>query len=690
MANLPSRYIVASALGGTNVYFNTGVYPTNDTNVECAFFVDESCNSYLFGSRNSNSNTSAGQFNVLSASTSYLGFASTRYSMGSFNTWGELFITNEANEFLMSYRSTYLIELTGATTTFTGTQPMYILAMNNAGSVNYGSNPSCYVHRFAIYQGGSKIKDYYPVYDTQSNEFGLYDFVNDTFLSQSGSGSITSYLYEVQATQGGRAYIEMPFGDVTKMYMTQTPTSSQPTQASRLYSPIKAVADEGYAFLNWTDQHGNIISSSSQDENAITRNFAATEDVVLTANFVKKTDELQVNPYQLKGIAYGTPAKLANEDARKDLFYTFVESFTINEDSLGKTTSTIVCRDIPSAYQTNMPVILYDNLGKKLWVGLIESIDGNVLTCRESLSIFDVDFQFINTSTETYNGAYLRNMTATAGINLLFLRHSLLPTANYTLAQNYPNALTQRKYRAMNGISDSIDVSYEKNGNLFVSLPEIYEISISNAEDYLFEIMSQFGLGIYEQILDTQSWQRITIYVENPLKYRKLVLGDNNDFISNINVTSELQECNNLVIFNEAGTSARGTYGMRNDGSVLKVPGGLGNADNPNFLGWQNCKAKVVMSDDKINTLIAQYLTNSFYNHKITFDIELNNKMVWLDDFKMGRRVDFHIGDKLYHSIVTGRSYSLKENEKEIKRATITLGNVRTSLTSKLNLGKVK
>ena len=463
------------------------------------------------------------------------------------------------------------------------------------------------------------------------------------------------------------------------------PTTAQPNAAWRLYSPVKAVADEGYAFLNWTDQNGNIVSTNEE-----LGNFSATQSMVLTAHFVKKTDELQVNPYQLKGIAYGTPSKLANDDARKDLFYTFVESFTINEDTLGKTTSTVVCREIPSAYQTNMPVVLYDNFGKKIWVGLIETIEGNVLTCREPLSIFDVDFQFINTSTTSFDGDYLRNLTATAGINAMFLRENLLPTANYTLAQNNPNALTQRKYRAINGISNSIDVSYEKNGNLFVSLPEIYEISISNAEDYLFEIMSQFGLGIYEQILDTQSWQRITIYVENPLKYRKLVLGDNNDFISNINVTSELQECNNLVIFNEAGTSARGTYGMRNDGSVLKVPGGLGNADNPNFLGWQNCKAKVVMSDDKINTLIAQYLTNSFYNHKITFDIELNNKMVRLDDFKMGRRVDFHIGDKLYHSIVTGRAYSLKENEKEIQRATITLGNVRTSLTSKLNLGKVK
>lgn len=686
---LPKRYIPMTSLGGTNVYFDTGVYPTNDTNIECAFYVDESYDSYLFGARNTNSNTSAGQLNCLAAPTSYLGFASTRYSLGSYNSYGYMFLTNEDNEFLMNYRGEYLKEVTGATTTFTGTQPIYILAMNNGGSVNYGSNPFCFVARFAISQGGTKIKDYYPVYDTQTSQFGLYDFVNDAFLSASGSGSFqTTHLLEIRSSVGGNAYMEMPFGEVQKIYMTPTRYFNGKTFVWKLYSPIKAVADEGYGFLNWTDQDGNVYST----EEEIVGNAEFTQDMVITANFVKKTDVLQTNPFQLMGIRYGIPARIAQEDVRKDDFYTFIESFSINEDSLNKTTSTIVCRTIPSIYQTNMPVVLYDNFGRMVWAGMIESIDGNTLTCREPLATYDEEFMFTQTSSFVYNGYALSNFVILEALYLYFMRSNMLPTSDWDLATNNYNPLTSRKRLAVTTtvLSEANLISYDKTGNIFTTLPEISERSIGNMEEYLFEIINQFGIGYKTSVLLTDYSHTISVTLTNPLLYKTLVLGDNNDFISNIQVTSEMQEDNVLIIFNEAGTSVRGQYGMRTDGTVKKVPGALADADNPNFIGWQNCKAKVVMSDDNINTLIAQYLTNSMYNHKITFDIELNNRLVRLDDFKMGRRVEFHIGDKLYHSIVTGRSYSLAENEKEIHRATITLGNVRTSLTSKLNLGKVK
>ena len=505
--------------------------------------------------------------------------------------------------------------------------------------------------------------------------------MNEAFLSASGSGSFsTSYLWEIRSGTGGRAYVEMPFGDVVKIYMTP----NRPGAAWRVYSPIKAVADEGYSFMNWTDQNGNVYSTDEELSNGL----AVTQDMILTANFVKKTDDKQINPYQLLGLAYGLPAG-ATAGRLNDLF-ALVESFTINEDSLNKTTSTIVCREIPSAYQTNMPVILYDTFGKRLWIGLIESIEGNILTCREALAIHDTEFLF--TPTNSIGGKDLANYTIVGGLNRYVVNKNKLPTSDTNIIDNYQwNPFTQRHDLAIGHLYEEQILSYEKKGNVFVSMPEITDRSIGNLEEYLFEMFNQFGLGIYEAFFIKSNSHVVIIYMDIPLKYSTLVLGDNNDFISNINVTSEVQEDTVLIIFNEAGTSVRGQYGMKKDGTIGKIThAGINNPDNLEFVAWDNCKTKLVMSDDKLNTLATQYLSNSLYNHKITFDIELKNKLIKLDDFKMGRRVDFHVGDKLYHSIVTGRAYSLKENETEIQRATITLGNVRTSLTSKLNLGKVK
>lgn len=692
---LPSRYIATSCLGGTNVYFDTGVYPTNNTNVECVFYVDdtttEAYNTYLFGARNSNSNTSAGQLNMLIASTSYLGFASARTSISNFNTFGGMFVSNTNNEFAMTYRGAYVIDITGSTSAFTGTKSMYILAMNNGGSVNYGSKPHCFVYKFFITQGGTKIKEYYPVYDTQTSQFGLYDFVNDAFLTASGGGNFeTSYLWEVQSGIGGRAYCEMPYGEVNKIYLTKTRyiTELDQEQAWTLYAPFRAVADEGYVFLNWTDQNGNVLSTNS--EYSYAGGYTSLGNMILKANFIKKPNVEQMNPFQLLGLKYGTPARRSGEEARKDFFYAVVDSFTINQDSLGKTTSTIICREIPSAYQTDMPVVMYDSYGRQVWVGLIEAIDGNTLKCRESLAVFDIDFQFTNTATDTYDGHYLSEYTVANGLFLYFIYHNLLPTGYHNIAYANPNQLITTKYRAMSGPSFGPRVAYDKNRNLFVPMPTNSDVYIGNMEEYIFEIINQFGLGFYEVAKMTTSTVQITIAIDNPLIYSTLVMGDNNDFITNINVTSEMQENNVLVVFDEVGTTVRGQFAMKNDGTIVRLTPGHQWSWYLDFLGATNCKAKLVMSDDNLNTLTAQYLTNSFYNHKITFDIDLNNRFVTLDDFKLGRRVDFHIGDKLYHSIVTGKSYSLAENEREIHRATITLGNVRTSLTSKLNLGMVK
>ena len=108
------------------------------------------------------------------------------------------------------------------------------------------------------------------------------------------------------------------------------------------------------------------------------------------------------------------------------------------------------------------------------------------------------------------------------------------------------------------------------------------------------------------------------------------------------------------------------------------------------FIGYSDCRTAVVMSDDNLNTILVQQLTNSLFNHNITFDLDLTHGMYTFDDFTIGRRVRFYNGNKMYESVVTGKEYALDENGEGIRSMKITLGKVRNSLTAKIKLTEIK
>lgn len=678
---LPSRYISTVYLPTTaNCYFDTGVFPSNDLDIDAIFRTPDTGNTYLFGARNSNSNTSAGQINLLVASTSYIGYASARISVS--NMGGRTFFAKRGNGF--ETKSGYFInDKTGATTEFTGTRSMFILAMNNAGSPNYGSSPVGGVYSFAVSQNGTKVKDYFPVYDTETQTFGLYDFVNDEFVANSGSGSFTMQnqnLLElaVNDTEFGDAYIDMPFGKVMEQYCF--------TYFGRPYSPIVAVPNDGYAFLNWTDQNGNVFSTDR-----IISSFAISEDTVLTANFIKVTDDKQQNSYSLVGLQYGIGAieSASDPDGRESNIFTLVDDFTIVEDSLSKSTSKITCRSVPTLFQEKMPVFLFDPKGKLIWGGMIQSIEDNVLTCREALGIFDGDFIF--TPTTSVGGLNLTQYSLPYALTLYTNSYGTTNSSGSPSSQ-YVNYAGRRMMNAFGGsvLYDDF-VSYNKELNMFFGLPSSSDTKIGNMEDYYIGISNSFDISFkttLEKKKNTslpdkgEKWI-MRILIENPLIYGTIVMGDNMDEIRNVEVIRETQETTVLQVYNSSGSSLRGIYGMKTDGTVAEI-----NPLTSSFFAYNECKMKVLMSDDNIKTLIAENLTNTMYNHKITFDLDLSNHFIDMDDLIMGRRVDFYVGNKLYKSIVTGKEYS--SNNGKITSVKVTLGNVRTKLTTKLNLRNTK
>lgn len=678
---IPSQYIAVDSLGGTNCYFDTGVFPTNKTEIDGIFRANREYPTYVFGARNTNSSTSAGQFNLLISATSYIGFASARLSLGTEVQSGMFYIYNTANSFILN-DGIEVYDRTGSTSTFTGTRSMYILAMNNAGNPNYGSDPTCRVYYFKIAQNGVVVKEYFPVYDTVTGQFGLFDTVNNEFITNQGTGSFTGHhLMTIQAGEGGQAYIEMPYGKVTQQYVMQG-------IYGRVHSPIKAVANEGYVFSNWTDANGNVISTNRE------LSISITVDQTFTANFVKEDDRVQKNPFKLLGLKYGVGAinSAGDPNGRDSDLYALIESFSIQEDALTRTTSTIVCREVPSNYQIDMPVIVFDDRGHILWIGLIKAIQENTLECRELLSLTDQDFVF--TPTTSVGGFNLTNFVLLYAAFYYTSDFDVYSTSNKSIfGTAMGNAANKRKTATLFGgaIRRQNPFLYSREKNVFVTLPATSETEVGNLEDWFIELFNQFGVAVETSLEESSSVtypekgvkHLVSLTLTNPLIYDDLIIGDNVECISNVSVINEVQETTVLMIYNSAGSTLRGIYGMKTDGTIEQMEDSI-----MNFIGYTDCKTKVLLSDDKINTLVAQNLTNSLFNHKITFDIDLKNRFYELDDFKMGRRVNFYYGNKLYKSIVTGKEYSAEDGQ--IKTAKITLGNVRTSLTTKLNLGKVK
>ena len=126
---------------------------------------------------------------------------------------------------------------------------------------------------------------------------------------------------------------------------------------------------------------------------------------------------------------------------------------------------------------------------------------------------------------------------------------------------------------------------------------------------------------------------------------------------------------------------------MQTDGTITEM---VIDANNPieSFIAYSDCRTAVVLSDDRIQTLVEQYLSNSKYNHIITFDLDLTSELYQFSDFTIGRRVQFYYENKVYESVVTGKEYALAENEGSIKSMKVTLGKVRKKLTDKINLSK--
>lgn len=94
-------------------------------------------------------------------------------------------------------------------------------------------------------------------------------------------------------------------------------------------------------------------------------------------------------------------------------------------------------------------------------------------------------------------------------------------------------------------------------------------------------------------------------------------------------------------------------------------------------------KTEIVFSDDELADIVAKHLRNEMYNHKITCECVLNNKLYDFSSFRLGQEADIYFNGEYYNSILTGYEISLIESGVS-ETAKLTFGLVRDNLTTKL------
>lgn len=643
---LPSGYQQVEAVRTYGSYIDTGIVSAGDLAIDCVLsdVVVESITGGLFGARNTNSNTSNGQMYVYQGSSSmYFGFNATRTSItlptGGFS--GDGFFRFQINRNYIRINDDVMVvkELTRPEASFTGTRNIYVGAYNNGGTASSVSEGYFYIHYFKIWKNGTLIRDYVPCIRLSDNVVGMYDLVNDLFYEPVGTFYTTGlFTVNATATQGGTVR-----GDIG-LYS---------------HSVIKAYPNSGYAFDGWYE-NGSFVSL----DNPI---VTVKKNADYTAKFSKIVEDNLNVGYKLfvkdrYSLLNGIVAEIEVIDA------------IVNEDYLQKSVSTFRVATVPSNVMIGHIVLLYSPKGKKVYQGVIQNIEDKTITCREIMAYFDTPFLFhTNTSTVSMTPVGYTNVT------LLSLQYALSGYINSLLLSQFENTehstsgtLNERYSKMLIKLP-----TFYENNFADVNFPLIADTEVKNFEEMLFEIYRQFGVVLefdFNPIRNISQSYNGTILISYP-NYDVISIGDNVEAVKNLEIVLEQSDVNIIYIYNQDGTSFRQMY---------KANGVSTNVQE----GSVEMKEAIILSDDALETIKAQYIKDNDLNHKIKFDYYFSD-VITFDDIKMGQKVNFYSGNKVYNSVVTARSYEIGNSDK-ISHINLTLGNMRNNLTSKLNLGKVK
>lgn len=320
-----------------------------------------------------------------------------------------------------------------------------------------------------------------------------------------------------------------------------------------------------------------------------------------------------------------------------------VREMSIKRDILTSATSEFTVLSVPEQAEVGNIFGCYDEYGKVIYLGVITGIEDKTLQTNQIIALF--------------NDKWLWNNPENATIE---------QTVKTILQNDFQNSSDS----LMRTIFSQFDIVINSSGTSLV-LPSQKENYVISFMEFIFKLYES-----YQILLDINIHYnaiRPTITILKP-SYPTLKLTNNNYSLTNFNVIRETYEINKLILYSRDGV-LRGTwYGTTSGIST----------DSASTDRLPKIKTNIVFSDDPVNDIIADNLSNQMYNHKIEVDLLLNSKLYNFDDFNLGQTFEITYEGETYESVLTGYSIKINENGKS-DYVSLTFGIVRVDLVDKLN-----
>lgn len=190
---VPERYTIVDYIQSTGgPYIDTGIYPDDTTVVQCKFIMTNSNGNTFIGNKGTGESDS---FRFFRASEgTYLDYGSG----SGYNRISGIYITSTTAIYECEFGNRYIKDLitgnilvSGASVSFN--EKTYTISMFD--SSDYGK-----MYYLKIKKQNSWVVDYVPVYDTQTQKYGMYDMISQTFKGNDGTGDFTGGNFDIVGT----------------------------------------------------------------------------------------------------------------------------------------------------------------------------------------------------------------------------------------------------------------------------------------------------------------------------------------------------------------------------------------------------------------------------------------------------------------------------------------------------------
>lgn len=317
-------------------------------------------------------------------------------------------------------------------------------------------------------------------------------------------------------------------------------------------------------------------------------------------------------------------------------------SFRVTKDLMSQATSDFTLLDMPTNIKVGDVLGLVDPFGTVIYTGVINSI-GTTVSCREITAMFADQWKWHDPAESTIEGKLQA-----------IIEDDFIGSSDPMISDRFPFTVTA---------SSSTAGSFEPQEATYTM----------NFEDLLMQMYDRYGVITDIAIPFGAVTPTITL---KQATHASIKVGNNVLPIRNMTPLTEVFETNKLVIYNAEGDTLRGTFYTTPQGITT-------NANNP--LRLPVTKTKFIFdTDTALDDIKTANLQEEIYNHKITFDLLLNNGLYDFYDWELGMPIEIWYNGAYYSTLFTKYTMN-KDLNIDVAAVSITCGKVRNTLTERLN-----